>query len=141
MSSPAFRKAHAFASALLMAIALQGAGLAQAADLASSRFEGFKEIKLAPDNRQADSLIGTILPFLQDHPENDESTGKMDLQVRDSKNGYQIDIIKDGYLDDSIRGEHFKGRVIFTSSGRWELISMHVKQLCYRGQTENGLCR
>jgi len=141
MSSPVCRKISKPLTILLMATIMLGTGLAQASDMTSNPLEGFKEIKVAPGYAKADSLIGTILPFVQDHPENDESIGKMDIRVRQSGSGYQVTIIKDGYLDDSIRGEHFLGHVIYTSNGRWELLSMHVKPLCYRGMTETGLCR
>lgn len=122
-----------FLAAVLM---LHCIGSAQASD----SLKGFKEIKVAPGYAQADSLIGTVLPFLQGHPETDESAGKLDVQVRKSGNGYQVNIIKDGYLDDSVRGDHFRGYVIFTSTGKWELLSMHVKPLCYRGEPVEGLC-
>ena len=130
-----------FAHALMVAMLLQAAGPAGASDQTPVDLDSFKEIKVAPGVAQADNLIGTVLPFLQDHPESTEGLGKMDVQVRKSGSGFQVNIIKDGYLDDSVRGEHFVGHVIMNSEGRWELLSMHVKAICYRGPlSKEGRC-
>lgn len=129
-----------FAYAVLVAMLLQGAGSAWASDQAPVDLETFKEVKVAPGVAQSDNLIGTVLPFLQDHPEKTEGVAKMDIRVRTSGSGYQVDIIKDGYVDDSLRGEHFVGHVILNSNGRWELLSMHVKPMCYRSAPTDGRC-
>ncbi len=140
MRIPISQNVSGFAHALLVAMLLQGADPAWASDQISVDLETFKEVRVAPGVAQSDNLIGTVLPFLQDHPESTEGAGKMDVQVRKSGSGYQVNIIKDGYLDDSVRGEHFVGHVIFNSDGRWELLSMHVKPVCYRGAPTDGRC-
>lgn len=102
--------------------------------------DGFKQIKVAPGYAVNDQFIGVLMPFLQDHPEPMEDGGLMEMTVRPKDNGYEVNIIKDGYRDDSVRGEHWRGFVIPTGDGKWELLNMAVKYLCYRGRSESGIC-
>jgi hypothetical protein len=102
--------------------------------------EGFREIRVAPGVATAPDFIDVLVPFLKNHPENDEGSAGMDLNIRKEGSGYHVNIRLTGYLDDSVYGEHFRGYVIRTSTGEWELLSMSVKTLCARGQNVNGVC-
>ena len=126
-------------SAQFLSVALMATSLLTHSAVAADETK-FKDMKVAPGLAQANSLIGTLLPFLTSHPETSEGPGSIDLSVRKADGGYVVNIINDGYLDDSVRGEHFRGFVIFNSKGTWELISMSVKPLCSRGQSANGGC-
>lgn len=110
------------------------------ADGLSYQTGGFKEIKIAPGLAQADHVIDTVRPFLLDHPESLEGKASVDLTVRKKANGFVVNIIKKGFLDDSVLGEHYRGFVIRSSKGKWQLVSMGVKYSCYRGKSSGGLC-
>lgn len=102
--------------------------------------DGFKQIKVAPGYAVNEEFIGVLMPFLRGHPESLEGKGSMDLSIRKKESGFEVEIIKDGFLDDSVRGEHWRGFVIETSDGQWELLNMAVKYLCYRGSNDEGIC-
>ena len=63
------------------------------------------------------------------------------MAVRRVEAGFQVDIIKSGFLDDSVSGQHWLGFVILNSDGQWELLTMAVKDVCQRGRNAQGLCR
>ncbi|MCP4318763.1 MAG: hypothetical protein GY789_22905 [Hyphomicrobiales bacterium] len=113
---------------------------AQADDNGNASMEGFREIRVAPGLTTGEQLIDVIAPFLRDHPESLEGNASMEMDVRKEDAGFRVDIIKSGFLDDSVQGEHWRGFVIMTSEGQWELLSMAVKNLCYRGNTDDGSC-
>ena len=126
-------------------IAVLAAGLHPLASQAASHSskvsaDGFLQIKVAPGYAQADKFMNTILPFISDHPESASGPQSMSINIEKSGSGFSVNIIKKGYRDDSVMGEHFRGHVIQTSTGKWELLSMEVKYLCYRGKSESGLC-
>ncbi|MES0881054.1 SH3 domain-containing protein [Roseibium sp. SCP14] len=102
--------------------------------------EGFREIRVGPGVATAPDFIDVLVPFLKTHPESAEGSAGMDLNIRKEGSGYHVNIRLTGYLDDSVFGEHFRGYVIRTSTGEWELLSMSVKTLCARGQNVNGVC-
>lgn len=102
--------------------------------------DGFRDIKVAPGVSQADQLIDTIMPFLTGHPESLEGNAGLKLDIQKDDEGFRVDIIKTGYLDDSLSGEHFRGIIIQNAEGRWELLSMQVKSLCARGESTDGKC-
>jgi len=130
-----------FTLTLFIALAIFGklTNFAQADGKATS-LEGFKEIKVAPGVAEAAHLIDTVRPFLLNHPESLEGRSSVDMTVRKEGNGFVVNIIKSGYLDDSVQGEHFRGFVVRTSKGTWQLISMAVKYICYRKKSANGQC-
>ncbi|MBN9671017.1 hypothetical protein [Roseibium aggregatum] len=105
--------------------------------------DGFREIRVAPGMATSRSFIEVLKPFLDGHPESTEGNAGMELSVNKDKagSGFRVEIVKTGYLDDSVLGEHFRGYVIQTSKGEWELLSMAVKQLCARGETSEGTCQ
>jgi hypothetical protein len=124
------------AVAFLAALALGGTCQAQIATDA----DGFRDIRVAPGLVNSGEFIDVLLPFLQGHPENDEGNATIDLKMRKEDGVYGVDIIKTGYLDDSLAGEHFRGSVIRTREGEWELLTMSVKPLCARGRNIDGIC-
>lgn len=103
-------------------------------------FEGFKMIKVAPGLAEANSLVQTILPFMDGHPEAEEGNGALELKVRKLDDQFVINIIMSGYADDSVRGEHYRGVVIYTQKNTWKLITMGRKYLCYRSKSASGIC-
>jgi hypothetical protein len=102
--------------------------------------DGFREIRVAPGIATADDLIDVILPFLRNHPESEEGNAGLQLNVQKDGTAYNVDIFLTGYLDDSVSGEHYRGHVIRTSDGKWELLTMAVKPVCARGVNVNGVC-
>ncbi|TYC64781.1 SH3 domain-containing protein [Stappia sp. BW2] len=102
--------------------------------------DGFREIRVAPGTAVAANFMDVLMPFLQGHPESDEGNAALDLKVRKAGSGYSVDIVMTGYLDDSLSGEHYRGTVIRTASGQWELLEMKVSPLCARGENVGGVC-
>jgi uncharacterized protein YgiM (DUF1202 family) len=102
--------------------------------------DGFREIRVAPGIATADNLIDVILPFLRNHPESEEGNAGMQLNVQKDGADYNVDILLTGYLDDNVSGEHYRGHVIRTSDGKWELLAMAAKPICARGVNVNGVC-
>lgn len=101
----------------------------------------FREIRVASGLATGDQFIDVVAPFLRDHPEGLEGNPAMDLAVRRVEAGFQVDIVKSGFLDDSVSGQHWRGFVILNSDGQWELLTMAVKDVCQRGRNAEGLCR
>ena len=130
---PRFRlSAAAFAAIPIASLLLTG--VAQAQD------NGFREIRIAPGTAVAADFMDVLMPFLQGHPESDEGNAALDLKVRKADSGYSVDIVMTGYLDDSLSGEHYRGTVVHTATGEWELLEMKVKPLCARGENIGGIC-
>ncbi|WP_305989726.1 SH3 domain-containing protein [Roseibium sp. MMSF_3544] len=121
---------------VVAALLASGQALAQGAVDA----DGFREIRVAPGYAIADDFIDVLTPFLKGHPESLEGNAGMDLSIEKEDAGYNVEIVLTGYLDDSLAGEHYKGHVIQTSNGQWELLSMWVKPICGRGENVNGVC-
>ena len=132
MSLKIARSGLALCAVVAMSIVL--AGPVSAAD------DGFHEIRVAPGLAEANQFIDTIRPFLLDYPKNLEGKAAMTIDIRKGDGGFDVDIVKTGYLDDSVEGEQFRGFVIRTSKGTWELLSLSVKTLCYRGTNPDGKC-
>ncbi|WP_299483857.1 SH3 domain-containing protein [uncultured Roseibium sp.] len=125
-------------AAVFAAVSLLGAPLTQAQSLDAG--DGFRSLRVAPGVSVADEMIDLVLPFLRGHPERDEGNGSMQMSIRKQDDGYAVNIVMTGYLDDSLYGEHFRGYVIALPDDRWELLSMSVKPLCARGRNVNGFC-
>ncbi|WP_428688082.1 hypothetical protein [Roseibium sp.] len=106
----------------------------------TSAGDGFRNIRVAPGLAGSTDFIEVLLPFLRNHPETDEGNAELDLKIRKDGNGYRVDLRKTGYLDDSVRGEVYRGTVIRTSEGTWQLLAMEVKPLCSRGENVGGVC-
>ena len=102
--------------------------------------DGFREIRVAPGTAVAANFMDVLMPYLQGHPESDEGNAALDLKVRKADSGYSVDIVMTGYLDDSLSGEHYRGTVVHTATGEWELLEMKVKPLCARGVNVGGTC-
>lgn len=102
---------------------------------------GFREIRVAPGLATGDQFIDVVAPFLRDHPESLEGNPALDMAVRRVEAGFKVDIVKSGFLDDSVSGQHWRGFVIQNSDGQWELLTMAVKDVCRRGRNAEGLCR
>ena len=102
--------------------------------------DGFTKIRVAPGLATSSNFIDVLLPFLSNHPETDEGQGEMALKVDKVDGAYRVEITKTGYLDDSVSGEVYRGNVIRTKDGQWELIEMVVKPICSRGKPKNGRC-
>lgn len=102
--------------------------------------DGFRDIRVAPGYATADDFIDVILPFIKNHPESEEGNAGLSLDIQKNGAGYSVDILLTGYLDDAVSGEHYRGHVIRTSSGQWELLSMAVKPICARGVNVDGVC-
>lgn len=110
------------------------------ADEPSTSPDGFKQIKVAPGLAQAHHLIDTIGPFLLDHPQSLEGRASVDMTIGKKGNGFSVNIKKTGFLDDSVRGEHWRCYVIRNTKGGWQLISMGIKYICYRSKSADGRC-
>lgn len=106
----------------------------------ASAQDGLKEIKIAPDLATSTNFIDVLVPFLSGHPETSEGLGIMSLNVEKVDDVFEVEIIKRGYLDDSVSGEIFQGTVIWTDRGEWELIEMASKPICARGEAKDGRC-
>jgi hypothetical protein len=89
---------------------------------------------VAPSLGPADEFLDTIRPFLLGHPES------VDMPVHTEDDGFAVDIIKTGCLDDPQRGEHHGGFVIHTSDGKWELLSMSITPERWRGEPTIRRC-
>ncbi len=106
----------------------------------SAKETTFRDIRIAPGLATSPQFIDVVLPFLSGHPEFAEGMGELTFTVRKGESGvFAVNIILKGYLDDSVRGEHYRGHVIQNSDG-WELTDMAVKTLCYRGVSADDLC-
>ena len=103
-------------------------------------YEGFREMRVAPGLATSGQFIDVLMPFLQGHPDSLEGKQAMELKIWRHGAGYRIDLVKTGYLDDSVYGEHYRGSVIRTSNGGWELLTLAVKDLCARGESADGTC-
>lgn len=103
-------------------------------------YEGFREIRVAPGLATSGQFIDVLMPFLQGHPDSLEGKQAMELKIWRHGAGYRVDLVKTGYLDDSVYGEHYRGSVIRTSNGGWELLTLAVRDLCARGESADGIC-
>ncbi|WP_346911507.1 hypothetical protein [uncultured Roseibium sp.] len=103
-------------------------------------YDGFRKIRVAPGLATSGQFIDVLMPFLQGHPDSIEGNQAMELKIWKHGAGYRVDLIKTGYPDDSITGEHYRGSVIRTSNGAWELLALAVKDLCARGDAVGGTC-
>ncbi|WP_417670953.1 SH3 domain-containing protein [Roseibium sp.] len=128
-----------FGAGALLLVAVAGtSAIAQEAD---SSLEGFRELRVAPGLAVADDFIDVVLPFLRGHPESEEGNAGLEMKVHKADYGFQVDIIQTGFLDDSVSGHHYRGSVIRTGNGQWELLTMHIKPICARGQNVDGYCK
>ncbi len=126
---------------LLLALALGAIALPLPAQAQGAEDEGpFRQIRIAPGIATSDNFIEVLLPFLNNHPESDEGNGGMDLNVQKENGGYRVNMTLTGYLDDSLYGQQYRGYVVRTSTGQWELLEMQVRPLCARGRNVNGIC-
>jgi len=114
------------------------APLSGAADMQRPADE-FLPVRVAPGLATGRRFIDVLLPYLGDFPEGLEGNQNADIRIRKSEDGYSVDILMSGYLDDSVRGEHFRGFVIPAAEG-WELLSLGVKTMCWRGEAVAGIC-
>lgn len=105
----------------------------------SASLKGFKAVEIAPDLASSDRVINLLLPFIGNHPESLEGRPKLDLSIRRHESSLIVDLTLNGYLDDSVAGEHYRGIVVRSSKG-WELVDLGVKYICYRGMSEAGKC-
>ena len=105
-----------------------------------SFYEGFREIRVAPGLATSGNLIDVLMPFLRDHPENLEGNPTLELKIWRHGAGLRVDLVKTGYLDDSVYGVHYRGSIIRTSKDEWELWTMAVRDLCARGEAPDGKC-
>ncbi len=103
-------------------------------------YEGFREIRVAPGLSKSTDFIDALLPFLRGHPESLEGNPKLELKVWPQGSGFRVDLLKTGYADDSVYGNRYRGEVILTSSGEWELLTPTVRDLCMRGESPDGGC-
>lgn len=103
-------------------------------------YDGFRKIRVAPGLATSGQFIDVLIPFLQGHPDSIEGNQAMELRIWKQDAGYRVDLIKTGYPDDSVSGEHYRGSVIRTSNGAWELLALAVKDLCARGDAVGGMC-
>lgn len=115
--------------------------LGQAFAEAEPASDGFRDIRVAPGQAIADDFIEVILPFIRNHPETEEGDAGLSLDIQKDGSGYSVQIVMTGYLDDAVAGEHYRGHVIRTADGRWELLSMAVKPICARGTNVGGVCK
>jgi len=129
----------AFCTAILI-LAIVATTIANA-QAAGSSMEGFRELKVAPGHAVGDDFLDVLLPFLRGHPESEEGDASLDMKVRKTGAGFSVDVIQTGYLDDVLAGNHYRGHVIRTSAGQWELLTMFVKPICARGQNVDGYCK
>ncbi|MBD1545410.1 hypothetical protein [Roseibium aggregatum] len=106
----------------------------------SDFYDGFREIRVAPGLATSGQFIDVLMPFLQGHPDSLEGRQAMELKIWRYGAGYRVDLVRTGYPDDSVSGEHYRGSVIRTSKGDWELLTLAVKTLCARGETAKGAC-
>jgi len=111
------------------------------AQTSETSLEGFRELKVAPGLAVGNDVIDVLMPFLRGHPESEEGKPGLEMKLRKADYGFQVDIIQTGFLDDSISGHHFRGGVIRTSNGQWELLNMHLRPICARGQNVDGYCK
>ncbi|WP_153770679.1 hypothetical protein [Labrenzia sp. CE80] len=111
------------------------------AQTSETSLDGFRELKVAPGLAVGDDIIDVLMPFLRGHPESEEGNPGFEMKLRKADYGFQVDIIQTGFLDDSVSGHHFRGGVIRTSKGQWELLNMHLKPICARGQNVDGYCK
>jgi hypothetical protein len=125
------------APAAVLAAMLAAAPFASAAENANS-LEGFEEIRVAPGVSTSSNFIDVLLPYFIGFPEGMEGRQSLEMKIRKGDGAYVVDIVKSGYLDDSVKGEHYRGFVIPTTEG-WELLDLGVKTMCYRGMTD-GRC-
>lgn len=105
----------------------------------SESLKGFQAVKIAPDQSSSDKVINLLLPFIGNHPESLEGHPKLDLSIRRYESSLIVDLTLNGYLDDSVAGEHYRGIVVRSSKG-WELVDLGVKHICYRGMSAAGKC-
>lgn len=123
---------------ILVAATFTSSSLLASEDATS--MEGFKMLKVAPGLATANTLIKTILPFIDGHPDGGEGRQSLDITVRKVDGHFVVNIVKTGYADDSVKGEHYRGGVVRTSNGQWELITMGQQYLCHRSKNSNGIC-
>ena len=128
-----------FITGLATAGFLSLTALTGASALDVSAEDGFKPIKVAPGYAKGETIIDVLMPFLRDHPESLGGRQSLTLSIENTGSSYTVDIVKEGYLDDSLAGEHFRGSVI-PATGGWELLDLYVKPLCYRGLGTSGKC-
>ncbi|MHA7777363.1 SH3 domain-containing protein [Roseibium sp. M-1] len=136
MTRSSLTRARIFAATVAGSLVLATGGQAQPA----SDTDGFREIRVAPGLATGADFIDVLTPFFKGHPESEEGNAALDLRVRKAGSGFRVDIVLTGYLDDSLVGEHFRGTVIRTDRGNWELLTMGVKPICARGTNIDGVC-
>jgi hypothetical protein len=117
---------------------LVGAATAYA-DENQDSFDGFRMLTPDPATSTGADVIDVLLPYLRGHPEALEGRPQTSLSIREGGDALLVDIIKTGYLDDSVSGEHHRGIVVPTPGG-WELTQIGVMPICARGDAVDGRC-
>ena len=102
--------------------------------------DGYKQIRIAPGVSRADNYLELLAPFMVEFPDMEERRAQIRLTMKQIEGGIGFNLIHDGFADDSVSGEQFKGVMIINSHG-WELIEIHQRWICARGKrSDMGIC-
>jgi hypothetical protein len=114
------------------------AGTAQ--DLLPMEATEFRPLDIAPDQATGPEIMPLIEEYYSDFP-GTEGSEELEIKLTREEGGYEVYIKRTGYADDSWAGEEFVGHIVREDDGNWTLKSLNVRDLCYRGVSESGLCR
>ncbi len=129
---------HLGAAAIALVLACGTPHVAVADDTGVS-MKGFKPVEIAAASATSDNVINLPVPFMTGHPEGLEGRPSLDLSIRKHEDRLIVDLKLEGYLDDSVFGEHYRGSIVQTANG-WKLLELGVKPQCYRGISTDGKC-
>ena len=101
---------------------------------ADPRLEDYNVVDLSNwQPRTADSAMALLEPLYRYHPESDEGYPTLRIDMRkDGPGTLIVDVIMEGYLDDSVAGEEYRGFISRTGAGWW-LVSLGRRHICARG--------
>lgn len=99
---------------------------------------GFRELRVAPGTAESVDLMELIRPFLMIDPLQLEGSPSLDLQIRQTENGYSFDVMTGGAVDDFVTGQHFRGGIIRYEGDRWLLIDLFVRNICKRNAQDQA---
>ena len=101
---------------------------------ADPRLEDYNVVDLSGwQPRTAESALALVEPLYRNHPESDEGRPTLKIDLRTDGPGILIvDVVMEGYLDDSVAGEEYRG-VISRSGAGWQLEALGRRHICARG--------
>ena len=101
---------------------------------ADPRLQDYNVVDLSDwQPRTADSAMALVEPLYRNHPESGEGrpTLKVDLRT-DGPGTIVVDVVMEGYLDDSVAGEEYRGLISRAGTG-WRLEALGRRHICARG--------